>query len=130
MNGNKRWSYCIVIVIISAILYHGNVQAAVQASAQAAPQIVYLGSEVDGPDLYNNYLVSCELGNIRLNVEFLGGGVFSTIVRCSTKITTTGTISKATLITSAGEEIGPLTPVAIGEPPDSINQTFLPLVVR
>ena len=56
--------------------------------------------------------------------------MYSTIVRCATKITTTGTIRIATLITSAGEEIGPLTPVAIGAQPESINQTFLPLVAR
>lgn len=119
-----KWLYCLIMII--AILHPSNVQA----SAQAAPQIVYLGSEV-GPDIVNNYLVSCEIeGDIRLNVEFLGGGVYSTIVRCATKITTTGTISKATLITAAGEEIGPLTPVAIGEPPTSINKTFLPLVAR
>lgn len=118
-----KWLYCLIIII--AIFHPSNVQA----SAQPA-QIVYLGSEV-GPDIVNNYLVSCEIeGDIRLNVEFWGGGVYSTIVRCATKITTTGTISKATLITAAGEEIGPLTPVAIGEPPDSINQTFLPLVAR
>lgn len=119
-----KWLYWLIMIV--AILYPN-----VQASAQAAPQIVYLGSEVDGPDLYSNYLVSCEFeGDIRLNVEFLGGGVYSTIVRCAMKITTTGTISIATLITAAGEEIGPLTPVAIGEPPESINQTFLPLVAR
>jgi len=119
-----KWLYCLIMII--AIFHPSNVQAATQPA-----QIVYLGSEVDGPDLYNNYLVSCEIeGDIRLNVEFLGGGVYSTIVRCATKITTTGTIRIATIITAAGEEIGPLTPVAIGEPPDSINQTFLPLVVR
>lgn len=76
-----KWLYCLIMIV--AIFHPSNVQA----SAQAAPQIVYLGSEVDGPDLYNNYLVSCELGDIRLNVEFLGGGVYSTIVRCATKIT-------------------------------------------
>ena len=117
-----KWLYCLIMII--AILHPSNVQAVTQ------PQIVYLGSEV-GPDIVNNYLVSCEIeGDIRLNVELWGGGVYSTIVRCATKITTTGTISKATLITSAGEEIGPLTPVAIGEPPAAINKTFLPLVVR
>lgn len=117
-----KWLYCLIMII--AILHPSNVQAATQ------PKIVYLGSEV-GPDIVNNYLVSCEIdGDIRLNVEFLGGGVFSTIVRCSTKITTTGTIRFATMITAAGEEIGPLTPVAIGEPPAAINRTFLPLVAR
>lgn len=120
-----KWLYCLIMII--AIFHPSNVQA----SAQAAPQIVYLGSEVGGPDIVNNYLVSCEIeGDIRLNVEFLGGGVYSTIVRCATKITTTGTINIATLTTAAGEEIGPLTPVAIGEPPAAINRTFLPLVVR
>ncbi|OQA11920.1 MAG: hypothetical protein BWY63_03841 [Chloroflexi bacterium ADurb.Bin360] len=119
-----KWLYCLIMIV--AILHPSNVQA----SAQPA-QIVYLGSEVDGPDLYNNYLVSCEIeGDIRINVEFLGGGVYSTIVRCATKITTTGTIRIATLITAAGEGIGPLTPVAIGEPPTPINKTFLPLVAR
>ena len=117
-----KWLYCLILII--AIHHPSNVQAVTQ------PQIVYLGSEVDGTDLYNNYLVSCELGDIRLNVEFLGGGVYSTIVRCATKITTTGTISIATLITAAGEKIGPLTPVGIGAQPESINQTFLPLVAR
>ena len=122
----KRMKWLYWLIMIGALLYPSNVQAAAQS-----PQIVYLGSEVDGPDLYSYYLVSCEFeGDIRLNVEFLGGGVYSTIVRCAMKITTTGTISIATLITAAGEEIGPLTPVAIGEPPESINQTFLPLVAR
>ena len=119
-----KWLYCLILII--AILHPSNVQAVTHTQ----PKIIYLGSEV-GPDIVNNYLVSCEIdGDIRLNVEFLGGGVYSTIVRCSTKITTTGTIRIATLITAAGEEIGPLTPVAIGDPPAAINKTFLPLVAR
>ena len=59
-----EWLYCLILIV--AIFHPSNVQA----SAQAAPQIVYLGSEVDGPDLYNNYLVSCE-------IEVISGSMLS-----------------------------------------------------